>query len=252
MHKLEPESVAMVFADPPYNLSNKAKIVNKKSQTGGDFYKVEEDWDKFTSDEYATFTTAWLGEAWRILKPNGAIYVCASQHNLAQVLAAIELLGFDVKNIIIWEKPNAMPNMTRRTLTHSIEFVVWAVKGKNWIFNYEALRDLNPDTQKDGSPRMMRDVWRFPVVQGTERLRLPNGRALHPTQKPEGLVKRCVVASTNPGDIVVDPFMGSGTTAAVVAETGRNSLGFDMDETYVKAARARVKDKLKLTKGANA
>lgn len=252
MRKLEPDSVAMVFADPPYNLSNKAKIVNKKSQTGGDFYKVEEEWDKFTSDEYATFTTAWLGEAWRILKPNGAIYVCASQHNLAQVLAAIELLGFDVKNIIIWEKPNAMPNMTRRTLTHSIEFVVWAVKGKNWIFNYEALRDLNPDTQKDGSPRMMRDVWRFPVVQGAERLRLPNGRALHPTQKPEALVKRCLVASTNPGDIVVDPFMGSGTTAAVAAETGRNSLGFDMDETFVKVARARVKSKLKFSKAPDA
>jgi site-specific DNA-methyltransferase (adenine-specific)/modification methylase len=176
---------------------------------------------------------------------------CGGSFESTSVRVSQQLLGFDVKNIIIWEKPNAMPNMTRRTLTHSIEFVVWAVKGKNWTFNYEALRDLNPDTQKDGSPRMMRDVWRFPVVQGTERLRLPNGRALHPTQKPEGLVKRCVVASTNPGDIVVDPFMGSGTTAAVAAETGRNSLGFHIDETYVKAARARVKDKLKLTKGAN-
>jgi site-specific DNA-methyltransferase (adenine-specific)/modification methylase len=245
MSKLDAETVAVVFADPPYNLSNKPKIVNRKSVTGGDFYKVAEQWDKFTSDEYSTFTTAWLSEAWRILKSNGALYVCASQHNLAQVLASVELLGFQVKNIIIWEKPNAMPNMTRRTLTHSIEFVVWAVKGKNWIFNYESLRELNPETQKDGSPKMMRDVWRFPVVQGEERLRLPNGRALHPTQKPEALVKRCLVASTKPGDLVVDPFMGSGTTAAVAAEIGRNSLGFDMEEHYVKAAKLRVKAKLR-------
>ena len=244
MRKIEAETVAMVFADPPYNLSGTPKIINRKSKTGGDFYKVAENWDKFTSDEYATFSTAWLAEAWRILKPNGAVYVCASQHNLVQVLASIEYLGFDVKNIIIWEKPNAMPNMTRRTLTHSIEFIVWAVKGKNWVFNYQELRELNPDTQKDGSPKMMRDVWRFPVVQGDERLRLPNGRALHPTQKPEALVKRCVVASTNPGDMVVDPFMGSGTTAVVALESGRNSLGFEMDESYVKAARARIQRKL--------
>lgn len=243
MQKIEAETISMIFADPPYNLSKKPKMVNKKSATGGNFYKVAEDWDKFTPDDYATFTSAWLKESWRILKPNGAIYVCASQHNLGQVLTSIELQGFDLKNIIVWEKPNAMPNMTRRTLTHSIEFVVWAVKGKNWIFNYAELKELNPDTQKDGSPKMMRDVWRFPVVQGEERLRSPNGRALHPTQKPEALVKRCMIASTNFGDTVVDPFMGSGTTAVVAVETGRHSIGFEMEEIYVNAARVRVRSK---------
>ena len=148
--------------------------------------------------------------------------------------------GFVVKNIITWEKPNAMPNMTRRTFTHSTEFIVWAVKGKGWVFNHEALKAMNPDKQADGSPKMMRDVWRIPVVQGAERLRKADKRALHPTQKPEVLVARCVEASTNEGDLVVDPFSGSGTTAVICALRNRSFLGFELSEEYVRASRARV------------
>lgn len=237
---IEPGTVSMVFADPPYNLS-RSSLVNLKSNTGGAFHKVNEDWDRWVTSSYATFTRDWISAVYEALKPNGAIYVCGSHHNLGVLLLTLESVGFETKNIIVWEKPNAMPSMTRRTLTHSVEFIVWAVKGKNWMFDFEALKKLNPDRQKDGSPKMMRDVWRFPVVQGAERLRGENGRALHPTQKPEALVERCVAASSKPGDVVVDPFLGSGTTAVVAKKLQRSFIGFETNADYVKAARSRLK-----------
>jgi site-specific DNA-methyltransferase (adenine-specific)/modification methylase len=240
MKKLESGSAALVFADPPYNLSG-STMVNKKSLTGGAFHKVNEAWDTMSESEYAMFSDSWISESHRVLNDSGSIYVCASHHNLGQVLMSLNRFGFIVKNILTWEKPNAMPNMTRRTYTHSTEFIVWAVKGKGWIFNYEALKDLNPETQLDGSPKMMRDVWRLPVVQGAERLRADNGRALHPTQKPEALVERCVAASSNPEDLVIDPFSGSGTTAVICARMGRNFIGFELEDTYIKASKARVR-----------
>lgn len=240
MAKLGSKTVNMIFADPPYNLSG-SSLVNRKSATGGDFYKVNEGWDTWTDVEYSKFTEAWISEASRVLVDNGAIYVCASHHNLGEVMTSLKKSQFLVKNILVWEKPNAMPNMTRRTFTHSTEFVIWAVKGKNWIFNYEALKKLNPESQRDGSPKMMRDVWRLPVVQGGERLRGEDGKALHPTQKPETLVQRCIEASTNPGHLVLDPFAGSGTTAVVAKRLGRNSVGFETNDTYIKAARSRLR-----------
>lgn len=243
MKALETASVAMVFADPPYNLSGDS-LVNLRSSTGGAFHKVNEEWDSMTGDDYFSFTKAWIKESHRILKASGAIYVCASHHNLGQVLVTMAGAGFQVKNIITWEKPNAMPNMTRRTYTHSTEFVVWAVKGKGWTFNYEALKALNPDRQRDGQPKMMRDVWRLPVVQGAERLRRDTGRALHPTQKPEVLVQRCIAASTDTLDLVVDPFSGSGTTAVVCKRMDRNFIGFELDAEYVEASRKRLKDQI--------
>jgi site-specific DNA-methyltransferase (adenine-specific)/modification methylase len=239
MKKIRAGTVAVVFADPPYNLSGK-KMTNRVSRTGGAFEKVNEKWDTFSDSEYLEFTAAWLSESHRVLKPAGAIYVCASQHNLGPVLIALEKIGFKVKNIIVWEKPNAMPNLTRRTFTHSVEFVIWAVKGKGWTFNFEKLKVLNPDRQKDGSPKMLRDVWRLPVVQGVERLRGKDGKALHPTQKPETLVERCLVASSSERDLVVDPFSGSGTTAVVSQKLGRRFLGFEMEPKYVEASLARL------------
>jgi len=244
LSKMDSESVDLVFADPPYNLSHK-RLENRKSNTGGAFFKVQEKWDKFTIEDYLDFTVTWISQVKRVLRPGGAVYICASQHNLGVVLSSLETMALDVKNIIVWEKPNAMPNLTRRTLTHSVEFVVWAVNGKGWTFNFENLRELNPDRQKDGQPKMMRDVWRFPVVQGVERLRGSNGRALHPTQKPEALVQRCVVASSNPGDLIVDPFSGSGTTAVVCADLKRRFIGFEVDENYVAASRKRVATRFK-------
>lgn len=243
MKKIRAETVSVVFADPPYNLSGK-KMTSRGSTTGGAFDKVNEKWDTFSDSEYLEFTSAWLSEAHRALKPAGAIYVCASQHNLGTVLIAIEKLGFKVKNIIVWEKPNAMPNLTRRTFTHSVEFVIWAVKGKGWTFNFESLKVLNPDRQKDGRPKMLRDVWRLPVVQGAERLRGEDGKALHPTQKPETLVERCLVASSNKNDLILDPFSGSGTTAVVSQKLGRRFVGFELEEKYVQASLTRLKTAL--------
>lgn len=245
MRKLNESSVDLVFADPPYNLS-RSRLENKRSLTGGAFFKVHESWDQFDNLEYQKFSNDWISESMRILKPSGSIFVCASQHNLGMVLLSLEKNGSALKNIIVWEKPNAMPNLTRRTFTHSVEFVVWAVKGKGWVFNYEDLRELNPDRQKDGSPKMLRDVWRFPVVQGSERLRGPDGRALHPTQKPEALVSRCIIAASNRGDLVVDPFSGSGTTGVVCLENKRNFVGFETEEKYVNAARSRIAKRSKL------
>ena len=247
MKKLEAGSVSLVFADPPYNLSA-SKLVNKKSFTGGAFHKVNEKWDQFSDDDYANFSDAWIGESHRVLKDSGAIYVCASHHNLAQVMVSLARWGFQVKNILVWEKPNAMPNMTRRTYTHSTELIVWAVKGKGWTFNYADLKVVNPDKQLDGSPKMLRDVWRLPVVQGVERLRGEDGRALHPTQKPEALVERCVLASSNKGELVLDPFSGSGTTAVICARLGRAFIGFEMDQAYLTASKKRVAAELKKLK----
>lgn len=244
MKRITSLSVDVVFADPPYNMSH-SKLENRKSHTGGAFFKVHERWDQLSVSDYSTFTDAWIGQAERIMKLGGSIFVCASQHNLGVVLTSLEKNNLSVKNIIVWEKPNAMPNLTRRTLTHSVEFVVWSVKGKGWKFNYEELRQLNPDRQKDGQPKMLRDVWRFPVVQGAERLRGMHGRALHPTQKPEALVSRCIIAASNQGDLVVDPFLGSGTTGVVCAEMGRCFVGFELEEKYVKAARSRLASRLK-------
>jgi len=240
LKQLADESVAMVFADPPYNLSG-SSLVNRKSRTGGDFQKVNEAWDNMPKDEYMDFTFEWISSVHRILKSNGAIYICASYHNLEQALAGLRYSGFIVKNILTWEKPNAMPNLTRRTFTHSTEFIVWAVKGKGWVFNFDELKKVNPDRQADGSPKMLRDVWRLPVVQGQERLRGIDGKALHPTQKPLELVKRCILASSQKYDLVVDPFSGSGTTAAASLLLDRSFIGFELEEKYFEASKVRLR-----------
>lgn len=237
--KIEDKSIHTVFADPPYNLSGK-NLSNPKNTTGGAFYKVNEDWDSFKLSDYEKFTDSWIAESSRVLKNNGSMFVCASLHNLKTVLLGLELNNLEVKNIIIWQKANPMPNQTRRLFTHSHEYIIWAVKGKGWIFNADALKKINPDRQKDGSLKMMQDVWRFPVVQGPERLKNEDGRALHPTQKPESLVERAIVATTKKRNIVLDPFMGSGTTAVVCKKLDRNYIGIEKDSTYLKAARKRL------------
>lgn len=237
--KISPGTVDMIFADPPYNLSGKS-LKLEGNKTGGDWYKVNEEWDTYTGDNYQLFCDEWIAAAKNVLKSNGGIYICASQHNLGNVIVSLEKNGFKINNIVIWQKSNPMPNMTRRVFTHSVEFVVWAVAGKGWVFNAEELKLINPDQQKDGSPRAMRDVWTFPVVQGQERLRNEDGRALHPTQKPLELVKRTIIASTNKGDLVFDPFMGSGTTAVAAKILGRRFVGTEMNANYIAAARKRI------------
>ncbi len=240
--KIEDKSIHTVFADPPYNLSGK-NLSNPKNTTGGAFYKVNEDWDSFKLSDYEKFTNSWIAESSRVLKSNGSIFICASLHNLKTVLLGLELNNLEVKNIIIWQKANPMPNQTRRLFTHSHEYIVWAVKGKGWVFNAEKLKKINPDKQKDGSLKMMQDVWKLPVVQGKERLKNKDGRALHPTQKPEELVRRALVATAKKGNIILDPFMGSGTTGIVAESLGMNYVGIEKNEKYITAAKKRIQSK---------
>ena len=237
--KIDKKSVELIFADPPYNLSGSG-LKWEGNKTGGDWYMVNEEWDKMTDLEYMQFTRKWIGACHKVLKDNGSIYISCTYHNLAEVMIILKQFDFRINNIIVWQKTNAMPNMTRRLFTHSTEFIVWAVKGKKWIFNYKKLKKINPKRQKDGSLKQMRDVWAMPLVQGKERLRRKNGRALHPTQKPEEMLKRIIIASSNKGDTVLDPFLGSGTTAVVAKRLGRNWIGIEKNKKYVEAARKRL------------
>lgn len=234
-------SVSLVFADPPYNLSGKGMQWEGKAM-GGSWYKVNESWDIQSREAYAEFTRGWMAGCERVLKPGGALFVSCTYHNLGMLLVTLEALELRCNNIITWYKPNAMPSMTRRTFTHATELVLYFVKGPGWVFNYEAIKALNPDLrQEDGQPRQMRDMWEIPVCQGYERLRGPDRRALHPTQKPEALLERILVAASHPGDLVLDPFMGSGTTAVVARRLGRHYIGFEQNPTYLEAARERLR-----------
>lgn len=240
LHKeIDKDSIDLIFADPPYNLSGNG-LKWKGNKTGGDWYMVNEDWDKMTVPEYMNFTKKWVKACHKVLKKNGSIYISCTYHNIAEVMIALKYTGFKVNNVITWQKSNPMPNMTKRVFTHSTEFVVWAVKGKKWIFNYEELKRINPERQKSGDLKQMRDVWTMPLVQGDERLRGTNRRALHPTQKPEALLRRVIVASSKKGDLVLDPFLGSGTTAVVAKRLGRRWIGIEKNKKYAKAAVKRI------------
>ena len=238
--KIEEKSIDLIFADPPYNLSGSG-LKWEGNKTGGDWYMINENWDKMTAPEYMQFTRQWISSCHRVLKDHGSIYVACSYHNIGEVLIVLKQLDLKINNIITWRKTNAMPNMTKRVFTHSTEFVIWAVKGSGWTFNYEKVKEINPERQKNGSFKQMRDFWEMPLVQGKERLRGEDKRALHPTQKPEEMLKRIILASSNEGDVVLDPFLGSGTTAFVAEKYGRKWIGIERNEKYVKIARQRMK-----------
>lgn len=236
------KSVDLIFADPPYNLSgNGLRWMGNK--TGGDWYMIDEAWDKMSAPEYLQFTRKWIGACDRVLKDKGAIYTACSYHNMAEVMIVLKQLDYKINNIITWYKTNAMPNMTKRVFTHSTEFVIWAVKGSGWIFNYEETKKINPVKQKNGALKQMRDFWEMPLVQGKERLRGKDGRAIHPTQKPEEMLRRIILASSNKGDIVLDPFLGSGTTSYIAQKYDRKWIGIEKDKKYAKIAAQRMKNK---------
>jgi len=237
--KVDEASVDLIFADPPYNLSGNG-LKWKGNQTGGDWYMVNENWDKMSAPEYMRFTQKWIGASNRALKDNGSIYIACSYHNIGEVMIVLKQLDFKINNIITWYKTNAMPNMTRRTFTHATEFVIWVTKGSGWNFNYEEMKKINPEKQKDGSDKQMRDLWEMPLVQGKERLRGTDNKALHPTQKPEEMLKRIILASSNKGDLVLDPFLGSGTTTFVAKKYGRDWIGIEREKKYVEAAKKRM------------
>ena len=239
--KIDAQSIDLIFADPPYNLSGNG-LKWEGNKTGGPWYMVNEQWDKMTATEYVQFTGNWIGACDRVLKASGSIYIACSYHNIGEVMIVLKQLDFKINNIITWHKTNSMPNMTKRVFTHSTEFVVWAVKGSRWSFNYETVKEINPDRQKNGNPKQMRDLWELPLVQGTERLRGKDNRAVHPTQKPEEMLKRIILASSNKGDIVLDPFLGSGTTTYVAKKYDREWIGIELEKSYVKVARQRMKN----------
>jgi len=233
------ESIDLIFADPPYNLSgNGLKWQNKGM--GGDWFMVNEKWDKMSEPEYLKFTQDWLSECKRVLKSHGSIYISCTYHNIGELIITLKALGFVPRNMIVWHKNNAMPNMTRRSFTHSCEYILFFTKGKKWVFNYSEIKKINPDKAKDGSEKQMRDLWIIPVCQGKERVKDETGRSAHPTQKPENLLERIILASSNKGDVILDPFLGSGTTAVVAKKLGRNWIGIETEDKYIKIAKRRL------------
>lgn len=233
------DCIDMVYADPPYNASG-TSLTLTNNQTGGPYYKIDAEWDTFTDQEYWQFTEGWLSEMFRVLKPSGSLFVACSLHNIGETMVLAKRLGFQCKNIFVWRKPNAMPNITKRTFTHTTEHTCWFVKGQGWTFNYNDLKILNPNLNKDGEKKQMPDFIELPLVQGGERLRGKDGRALHPSQKPEKLLEIFITAASAPGDLVLDPFMGTGTTAVVAERLGREWVGIESSPEFVEMANARI------------
>jgi len=233
MNALPAGSVDLIFADPPYNLQLEDGLT-RPDQSRVD--AVDDDWDKFESfAHYDAFTRGWLKAARRILKPDGALWVIGSYHNIFRVGAALQDLDYWLLNDVIWRKANPMPNFRGTRFTNAHETLIWAARDKKSrvTFNYEALKQANDDTQ-------MRSDWLFPICTGNERLTSEAGDKVHPTQKPEALLHRILNASTKPGDVVLDPFFGTGTTGAVAKKLGRHFIGIDRDTTYVAAALKRI------------
>lgn len=241
MSEWDSDSVDAIYADPPYNASAGAILSLPNNKTGGAYYKIREKWDSFEGKDYTKFTDAWMSEAIRLLKKSGGMFVACSMHNIADVIQSAKSRGLKLNNVIVWQKSNAMPSITKRTFTHTAEYTCWFVKGSGWTYNYWDAKKYNPEKTKEGGEKQMPDVIKLPIVQGKERLRRKDcNRALHPSQKPEKLIEIFLAAGTNPNDIVLDPFMGSGTTAVVAEKLGRQWVGIESDVDYRKAAVERI------------
>jgi modification methylase len=234
LESLPAESVDLVFADPPYNLQLEGALLRPDHSVVA---AVDDDWDKFASfSAYDAFTRAWLLACRRVMKKNATLWVIGSYHNIFRVGASLQDLGFWVLNDIVWRKANPMPNFRGKRFTNAHETLIWASKGadqKGYTFHYEALKAANEDVQ-------MRSDWFIPLCTGEERLKDSSGRKVHPTQKPESLLARVILSSSNPGDVVLDPFFGTGTTGAVAKRLGRRFVGVERDHAYAAAARARI------------
>jgi len=233
MQSLPEASVDLIFADPPYNLQLRGSLHRPdNSQVDA----VDDHWDQFSSfAAYDRLTQDWLKAARRLLKPDGAIWVIGSYHNIFRVGAALQDAGYWILNDVIWRKANPMPNFRGKRFTNAHETMIWASKGQGakYTFNYEALKSLNDGIQ-------MRSDWVLPICNGGERLKTASGEKAHPTQKPESLLHRILVGSTNPGDVVLDPFFGTGTTGAVAKMLGRDWIGIERDDSYRNVANARI------------
>ena len=234
LKKIPNESFDLIFADPPYNLQLRNKLIRPdRSKVNG----VNDKWDQFESFKtYDNFTTNWLTECKRILKKNGSIWVIGSYHNIFRVGSIIQDLGFWILNDVIWNKNNPMPNFRGTRFTNAHETLIWASKDKNskYTFNYQSLKCLNDDLQ-------IRSTWNLPICNGNERLK-EKGKKVHSTQKPESLLHRILLASSNKNDLVLDPFLGSGTTAVVSKKLGRIFYGIEKEKSYFDAANKRLKN----------
>lgn len=233
MNSLPAKSVDVIFADPPYNM-----------QLGGDLCRpdcsrvaaVDDEWDKFASFKaYDDFSVRWLKAARRVLKDDGTLWVIGSYHNIFRVGAQLQDMGFWILNDIIWEKTNPMPNFKGTRFTNAHETLIWCAKSdkSKYTFNYESMKAFNEDVQ-------MRSDWHLPICTGHERLKDANGKKVHTTQKPESLLYRVLMSSTNPNDVVLDPFFGTGTTGAVAKKLGRHYIGIEKDSVYIAAASERL------------
>ncbi|MCL2017689.1 MAG: site-specific DNA-methyltransferase [Alphaproteobacteria bacterium] len=235
MRQLPDSCVDAVFADPPYNLQLGAKTLYRpEDQTPA--RAVRDEWDSFgSSDEYDEFTRQWLAECQRILKPNGAMWAIGSYHNIFKLGAAMQDMGFWILNDIIWVKTNPMPNFRGTRFTNAHETLVWAmpVKTGKYTFNYDTMKKL-------AGGKQMRSDWCIDICLGNERLKDDAGKSLHSTQKPADLLRRVILSSTKAGDVILDPFFGSGTTGAVAKELGRNFIGIERNAEYVAAATKRI------------
>ena len=225
--------VDVVFADPPYNLQLAGELTRPNNSCVDG---VDDDWDKFdTLQAYDEFTRAWLTEAHRALSDDGTLWVIGSYHNIFRVGAILQDLGFWILNDVVWRKSNPMPNFRGRRFTNAHETMIWASKSQDskYTFNYEAMKALNDDLQ-------MRSDWLLPICNGGERLKNDDGKKAHPTQKPEALLHRVVLASSRVGDVILDPFFGSGTTGAVAKQLGRDFIGIERDPDYIELAKKRI------------
>jgi modification methylase len=233
MATLPDASVDLIFADPPYNLQLRGELHRpNNSRVDG----VADAWDRFDSFEsYDRFTREWLAEARRVLKPDGAIWVIGTYHNIFRLGTALQDAAFWMLNDVIWRKTNPMPNFRGKRFCNAHETLIWASKSETArpVFNYDALKELNEGLQ-------MRSDWLLPICSGSERLRDAEGQKHHATQKPEALLHRVLVATTNPGDVVLDPFFGSGTTGAVARRLGRHYIGIEREARYIAVARERL------------
>jgi modification methylase len=233
MRSLPEASVDMVFADPPYNLQLEGELHRpNNSRVDG----VEEAWDRFEDfASYDRFSEAWLAAARRLLKPEGTLWVIGSYHNIFRVGARLQDLGYWILNDVVWRKTNPMPNFRGRRFTNAHETMIWCARDRaaRYRFNYEAMKSLNDDLQ-------MRSDWLLPICNGGERLKDKEGKKAHPTQKPEALLHRVILASTQPGDLVLDPFFGTGTSGVVAKRLGRNYIGIERDRGYIAVAEKRL------------
>ncbi|MDP7541450.1 MAG: DNA methyltransferase [Candidatus Pelagibacter bacterium] len=234
LKKIPDESFDLVFADPPYNLQLRNQLIRPdRSKVNA----VNDEWDQFESFKvYDDFIINWLSECRRVLKKNGSIWVIGSYHNIFRVGTKIQDLGFWILNDVIWNKNNPMPNFRGTRFTNAHETLIWASKDKNskYTFNYQSLKCLNDDLQ-------IRSTWNLPICNGNERLK-ENGKKVHSTQKPESLLHRILLASSNKNDLILDPFLGSGTTAVVAKKLGRIFYGIEKDKRYFDAANKRLKN----------